>query len=273
MKKVNLLSALMLMIIVAMMPQQSLCAQTITPWDSTFAPWTQGSGTQSDPYQIETPQNLAWLARQVNTGVSTYNGVYFRLTNDLDMNSLQWSPIGNSTTNRFKGVFDGNGHFIDNVYVICYNDINGNSVNETYCGLFGVIENATIVNLGVNTTITPIKINNSFISPTYAGGIVAYVYSGNNIISNCYNTGNINTGLGTNALGNINSCGYSGGIVGYVNSETTLSSCHNFGNISMTNSYHVSCRGGLIGGVNATMTISDCSNSGVINASAIDNYH
>ena len=139
---------------VAMTLSQRMNAQTVPVWDGAYAPWTQGSGTQADPYLIEIPQHLSYLARQVNNVTSSYNGVYFRLTSDLDMNSLEWTPIGNSTTNRFKGNFDGDGHFIDNIYAVNrYNSATQSFSNPTYCGLFGVIEDATIMNLGVNTTV------------------------------------------------------------------------------------------------------------------------
>ena len=145
MKKHYLLIA-MLFAMAAMLPQR-MNAQTVPVWDGAYAPWTQGSGTQADPYLIEIPQHLAWLAQKVNDGTSTYNGVYFRLTSDLDMNSLEWTPIGNSTTTRFKGVFDGDGHFIDDIYisssVISYGD--GSELGSY--GLFGVVEGVSISNL------------------------------------------------------------------------------------------------------------------------------
>ena len=91
MKRLYLLSALMLIMAVTMLPQNTKAQAPV--WDGTWETWTQGSGTQADPYLIETPQHLAWLARQVNNGVSMYNGVYFRLTNDLDLNSEEWTLI------------------------------------------------------------------------------------------------------------------------------------------------------------------------------------
>ena len=261
--KKNYLLIAMLFVMATILPQR-MDAQTIPVWDGAYAPWTQGSGTQADPYLIEIPQHLAWLAQKVNDGTSTYNGVYFRLTSDLDMNSLEWTPIGNSTMNRFKGVFDGNGHFIDNVNITSYYE-NGIIVNN-YSGLFGVIANTTIINLGVNTTIS--AISNAF--PEYAGGIVAYVYNGTNTITNCYHTGNI-----AFVEYNLSLPGAYGGVVGFINGETTLSNCQNSGHIydklgHVDGLPHV---GGLIGKVNANATISECFNSGIIESYDPSTFH
>ncbi|MDR2512680.1 MAG: hypothetical protein LBD01_02635, partial [Puniceicoccales bacterium] len=44
----------------------------------------EGNGTEDNPYLIKTPLHLAWLAAKVNAGTD-YNGVHFRLENDLDL--------------------------------------------------------------------------------------------------------------------------------------------------------------------------------------------
>ena len=275
MKRLYLLSTLLLVMAVAMLPQ-NVKAQ-VPVWDGTWEIWTHGNGTQADPYLIETPQHLAWLARKVNDGTTTFNGVHFRLTTDLDMNSLEWSPIGNSTTNRFKGTFDGNGHYIDNIYMLIVNND-----NRTYLGLFGIIDGATITNLGVNTTIICQEHNSSL----YEGGLVGYIYSGYNNISNCYNNGalgsyNSSSDVGgligyinsttflsgcnnTANVGSYNPADYCGGIVGRLSASTTIIDCHNSGNVR---SYYGSGNGGIVGSVSAETTITNCSNKGVISAS------
>lgn len=249
MKKLYFLSLITLAIMVAVHPQHTKAQTPI--WDGSYAPWTHGSGTQADPYLIEHPWHLAWLAHQVNDSAYTYNGQYFRLTTDLDMNSIEWTPIGNSTTNCFRGNFDGDGHLIDNIKITATGSV----------GLFYVISNASIMNLGVNTTITTYT---SSISDFISGGIVAIVKGSNNSISNCYHTGNI-THSGSYG-------GYNGGIIGYADGEITLSNCHNYGNIkddawrTNQNAYS-SCEswsGGLIGIAKATVILTDCSNNGKV---------
>ena len=68
----------------------------VDDWDGTAVQWTHGTGTQADPYLIESAENLAWISEMVNNGVTTYEGVYFRMTTDLDMQNIEWVPIGNS---------------------------------------------------------------------------------------------------------------------------------------------------------------------------------
>jgi len=277
MKKLYFLSVIALVMMMAVLPLNTNAQ--IPTWDGTWVTWTQGSGTQADPYLIESPQQLAGLAWQVNNGISTYNGVYFRLTTDLDMNSLGWTPIGNSTTNRFKGNFDGNGHFIDNIYILV------TATNTPpYCGLFGVIDGANIHDLGVNTTIT--VANQS--STQMGGGLVGYIHGGINNISNCYNNGAITHKYGyyfggligyingnTNITGcnnsanvgsNANSPRYGGGIVGYINATTTITDCHNTGNVWVLCGSSAGYGGGIAGFVANETSITDCSNSGSIRA-------
>lgn len=156
MKRLFLLSTVALVMAVAILPQD-VKAQ-VSVWDGTAVSWTHGNGTQSNPYLIESAQNLAWLAEMVSGGVSTYANMHFRLTTDINLHSLSWTPIGSSETNCFKGTFDGDDHFIDSITVT-------NGANQ---GLFGVIGcGATVKNLGVNT------ISYSLANALQLGGIVA----------------------------------------------------------------------------------------------------
>lgn len=55
-----------------------------------------GSGTAEDPWQIETAEQLAKLAVDVNSGIvdKTHAKEYFVLTADLDLSAHRWIPIG-----------------------------------------------------------------------------------------------------------------------------------------------------------------------------------
>ena len=54
-------------------------ANALQTWDGTASEaWTNGSGTEADPYLIETPAHLKYLSAQVAAG-NTYEGVYFFL--------------------------------------------------------------------------------------------------------------------------------------------------------------------------------------------------
>lgn len=111
-----------------------LCAciatYAVQVWDGTAAPWTKGSGTESNPYLIETPANIAYLSKQVQDG-NAYDGTYFLQTDDIDLNNKSWTYIGAGTSKPFSGIYDGGQKHILNI--------------KNY--LFGYIKSATIKNL------------------------------------------------------------------------------------------------------------------------------
>ena len=47
--------------LMAIVTSVAMSAQALV-WDGSAEPWTHGSGTHDDPYLIETPQQLAFLA-------------------------------------------------------------------------------------------------------------------------------------------------------------------------------------------------------------------
>ena len=107
-----------------------------------------GSGTEEDPYQIATPEQLAKLAADVNTGVVnlSHSGEHFILTADLNLSAHRWIPIGTGTRNAsfhsWYGYFDGNNKTITGLYV-------DESKEEFTAGLFGNFGGETIKNLTV----------------------------------------------------------------------------------------------------------------------------
>ena len=234
MKKFYFLSVLMLTMMAAMLPLK-MVAQPVSEWDGTSAIWTQGSGTEADPYLIETAQHLAWISEMVNNGVTTYDGVWFKLTSDLNMRNIPWVPIGNSTTNCFCGKFYGDNYFIDSISV---------TGSYTYKGLFGITGTGfRCDNLGVNTTVTSTGDN--------SGGLVGYINGANTVIQHCYHAG---------ALKGF----YVGGIAGYnTASNTQITFCYNASTGTIARS---SIGGGIIGRNTGTVSISFCYNEAAISA-------
>ena len=245
----------MLVMMAAMWLPQSVNAQ-VSVWDGTYAPWTNGTGTESDPFLIENAQQLAYLANRVNNGLDAAGGhvsnhdLHYKLMTDVDLNGsedFQWTPIGYwiSGTNyySFGGHFDGNNHTVSGLYI-------NSSANRV--GFFGYTDGAMIENLSVNgdTVAT---------SGNYAGGIVG-VAAGVMLIKDCNNGCNVNCD-GSNM--------FSGGIVGYSNSVLTISNSYNSGDVS-TNDHSVpsigdAYSGGIIGrSASSTLIINDCYNTGNI---------
>ena len=72
--------------------------------------WNEGhSGTEADPYVIDTNADLVALRDRVNAGTESADR-YYKLTENLNISqTTDWESIGNSEANPFTGHFDGNG--------------------------------------------------------------------------------------------------------------------------------------------------------------------
>ena len=206
-----------------------------------------GSGTETDPYQINTAAGLKWFRDKVNNAkTKEETKICAVLTANIDLKNEEWTPIGigNGTENNgatidfpYSGTFDGNGHTISGLNVN-YRNKNG--------GLFCYVMNATIKNLTVAGSVT----HSSGDGVAY-GGIVGCADS--STIENCTNRCTV--------TGNW----YAGGIVGW-STDSDIIGCANFGNISSPSFSGGIC--GKIGGQNDATgidaTIRDCYNVGMV---------
>lgn len=155
--------------------------------------WWSGEGTEQNPYQIKTAEDLKVLADHVNAGYTCENE-YFKLMNDIDLSSvcgedigISWTPIGNIMHDEnsengieckpFNGIFDGNDCTIKNLYIkLGYDDIDDDNVMP-FQGLFGYV--------GLNGVIKNLTVEDSFISVFVMAGGIAGVNVGK--IENCSN--------------------------------------------------------------------------------------
>ena len=234
MKKLSLL-------FVAMCVMLSATVAQVSVWDGTHTTWTNGAGTEANPYLIENAAQLAHLAYYVNNGTGAGSGnvvgigIYWKLTTNINLNSLSWNPIGyfNSTADQyfFGGHLDGSNHSIANLVV--------SGVQQA--GLFGQISGGSVKNIGITGTSSVSS------STYYSGGIIGFS-TGTVTISNCYNTGAVSA----------NSSSYSGGLMGYNTGTVTITNCYNTGTVSSPYS------GGIIGYNTGTVTITNCYNIGTI---------
>ena len=204
----------------------------------------QLSEVQADLY-INNADELKKFRDEVNNG-NTFEGKYIVLTNDIQLsNDEEWSSIGiydNESTNPdeeinkpFSGIFDGNFHKISGISI---------NTTEKARGLFGLVKEGTIKNLGIT--------NSNIIGSSSIGGIVGYTYNNSNII-NCYNMATINI-----------TDRYAGGIVGFARTGTNIKNCYNAGNI--TSKYNA---GGIVGAI-INSSISNCYNIGNIATNSED---
>jgi len=203
-----------------------------------------GSGTAETPYQIATAGQLHELSLHSEDWDKC-----FVLTADIDMDpavtgiaAYTDSLIGNyvnrdvpvpidlndnssSDDIAFTGLFDGNGHSINNLII-------ENSTKD-YIGLFGCIDGGTIKNLGIEDI--------SLAGHSNVGSLCGRSYD--SVISNCYVSGSV---VGEHSIGGL--CGSNCGIVRNSYSTGTVS-----GNSSV---------GGLVG--NNYLDFHDTSISSII---------
>lgn len=220
-----------------------------------------GSGTQADPWRIESLADFNEFAADAN-----YWDEYTRLETDVNLSGLTYTtaviaPDTDNSNNEFDGtaftgVFDGNSHTITGL------TIDDGGTGNDYLGLFGLIDCGKVRNFaleGGSVTGTGI----------YVGGIVAYNSGGN--LSKCHSAGNV-SGLidvggivGWNNCGSVSNC-YStrnvsgeddiGGLVG-VNSYGSVSNCYSTGDVSAL----LGLLGGLVGSVYGG-SVSNCYSTG-----------
>ena len=97
---------------------------------------TKGPGYKGTiTYFISTVEQLRALATEVNGG-TTFSGMQIKLSNDIDLKSEEWMPIGRSDK-AFQGTFDGCGYTISNLYI---------NTPAHDIGLFGYTSNGKVMN-------------------------------------------------------------------------------------------------------------------------------
>lgn len=125
-----------------------------------------------------------------------------------------WLPISKSQY-PFSAVFHGNDFTIANLYI--------DRPERSYTGLFGIIENATLSNIGLTGSLMKV------VGESITGGLVGKVKQ--SIIENSYSTGDV---YGQYDVG---------GLVGYLDEGSTIYSSYATGDVKGT-SFNV---GGLLG--------------------------
>ena len=237
-------------------------------------------------YLIAKPYHLAWFRDYVNGTIvdesevagTTHPSASAKLTADINLTNychaaedgmelLSWIPVGNFD-NPWKGNMDGQGHTISNLYI---------KTAQSYVGLFGCIEDATIQDLIFDTAKVE-NVNtiykNTFCTGILAGFARAYVHSypahikGIKTTDNCTVIGQVRTGgiVGQTNI-NLEICeNHSsvkggtevGGIAG-TSENINIKRCTNYGTV-VNDDYYI---GGIIGEALFT-SIEDCANYGKI---------
>ena len=129
-----------------------------------------GDGTQGTPYQIGSKETWDYIVGMVNAGTGNYPSAYYQLTADISVTTMM-----GTTSNLFKGHFDGNGHTL----TVNYN------TSEQDTAPFRYVQGAVISNLHVAGAITTSK--------KFAGGLIARCIGAT--ITNCRVSVNMNSSV------------------------------------------------------------------------------
>jgi len=212
---------------------------TSAAWAGSYS---GGSGTEADPYQISTAEDM----QAIGPNEADWDK-HFLLTADIDLSAYtgtEFNIIGRAFPS-FTGVFDGNDHTISNfTYSTTNTDdlglfgyINGPNAlikdltlvtpnvsaadnSDSVASLVGWLRNGTVTGCGVE--------GGSVTGRSSTGGLVGYNYS-YGMISNCHATASV-TGEGD----------YTGGLVGH--NRGAISNCYAAGSVMGTD-----FTGGLVG--------------------------
>lgn len=224
-----------------------------------------GDGTEENPWQIATEEQLIQFASYVNED-ENYQGKYIILTNDITL-TKPWVPAGSVEPYGFSGNFDGNGKKLTNLVI----GSEENPYTGKYAGLFAYVKNGIVKNLTLeNEAIT---IANTGSDRIYAGGMAAAleVSRAEGYLDNLHVNGKISIhsnsgacyagGISGQAMGGtITNCdttieisaisdaswAYAGGITG-VNARNGLLNNHAHGTITANGPLNKIALGGIIG--------------------------
>ena len=192
----------------------------------TQAQYAGGTGTENDPYLIETPEQL----NHIGATPSHWNR-HFKLIADIDLgepNLAAYNMIGAARSEFFNGVFDGNDCTISNLSLT--------STRDRYTGLFGYV-GGEVRNLGL---IRPVVVAQG----RDVGALAGYLDSGT--IADCYvkraevSGGDYVGGLVGASTGRIINCSstgsvagdqYIGGLVGLI-ADSTVNTSYSRANVS-----------------------------------------
>lgn len=127
---------------------------------------------ENGAYLITSAADLQTLAAYVNEG-NNCKGLTLKLTQDLDLSGVtDWTPIGTSKDNSFKGTFDGDGKTIRNLTV---------DTNADKLGLFSYIYKGTVQNLTLEKFSVTNNFNNAFAETGALAGTAAYASTIENV--------------------------------------------------------------------------------------------
>ena len=206
-------------------------------------------------YTVTSADGLMNIAKLVNGGKTDIN---ITLDKNIDLTGKDWTPIGTSVDNSYKGTFDGGGHTITGLTF---------TTNDKYAGLFGWLNKAGTVK---NVVMEGVQITSNQIYGGSIGGVAGYSWG---TIENCSVSGSVSGTVyvggvvGAQIDGSITGCSSSatvkgmvdvGGVAGQTNGGATLTACYATGNVTLEIDPKKNIAGGGLVGMNAGSSLLAC---------------
>ncbi|MBD9295268.1 MAG: fimbrillin family protein [Bacteroidales bacterium] len=206
-------------------------------------------------YTVTSADGLMNVAELVNGGKTDIN---ITLDKNIDLTGKDWTPIGTSARNSYKGTFDGGGHTITGLTV---------TTNDEDVGLFGRLNRAGTVK---NVVMEGIQITSNQINGGSIGGVVGFSWG---TIENCSVSGSVSGTVyvggvvGVQWGGSITGCSSSatvkgmvnvGGVVGQMNGNIPLTACYATGNVTLEIDPEKNISGGGLVGFNGGSSLLAC---------------
>ncbi len=275
-------------------------------WTAYASAPTKGTGTATDPYEIATEGNLAYLNYGFNSvfsngGPGALYNKHYKLTANLDLAHREFRPLGSHTNPNlsnldwcFSGTFDGDNYKIENMTQTDRYPSNWPS------GLFGGASNSTVKNLTLTGSIKRTissgeayvgigmvcggfthatgKIDNvdvdadievvTTVNRPYVGGLMAV--DNNSYIGNSTMSGSVKV----TAAEGMNMIPMAGGFIGRAQGVCTVENCVNYADITLQANASNHYAGGIVALAAAApstqdhncTTIKNCVNYGNFNA-------
>lgn len=209
----------------------------------------QGKGTGGSPFLIQCLEDLLLMQSAVNSESGTIlpadggeavvaNTAHYKLTKDISLAEVcgeskgSWEPIGNYSVNEnfvFEGIFDGDGHFITDLYI--------NNIGADFQGFFG--------RTSITSTIKNLRINGAVIARLRC----ALICGTGGIIENCESHGSVKV-----------DASWGGGVVG---DGYCIFNSINYASVYGDGSY-IGGIAGRLGGIAGSSVIKECTNVGEV---------
>ena len=223
----------------------------------------KGSGTEEDPYIIDSADALKFMSEKYNADPEKYGNKFWKQTAEIDMAGVEFDMIGKDTGSTytsvyFNGTYDGENFAIKNLSI---------SSSAGSVGLFATAKNAVIKNVVVGEGS---EISGSNTSANIAG-IVGLIPSGSECrIENCVSYATI---IGKSVRGFNTIAGYAGGIVGFVQgNKNIIIGCKNYGDVKYSDKSFNYTVGGICGFLTGKNFIVDCENHGNISCKSKETW-